>query len=142
MLDEPTNHLDVYMVEFLEEILMKEKFTLLFISHDRYFIDRIATRIVEVENTILASYKGGYESYLVLKEQRLIAMQKQHDNLIRFLRKEENWLSRGIQARQTRNQGRKRRVFDLRDQAKDNPALIQKMKVELDRERKHFMARR
>lgn len=139
MLDEPTNHLDVYMVEFLEEILLKEKFTLLFISHDRYFIDRIATRIVEVENQALVSYKGGYRSFLQLKEQRLLAMQKQHDNLVRFLKKEERWLSRGIQARQTRNQGRKRRVFDLREQAKDNPALIQKMKIALEREKKAFM---
>ena len=139
MLDEPTNHLDVYMVEFLEDILLKEKFTLLFISHDRYFIDRIATRIVEVENRALANYKGGYESFLKLKEQRLTAMQKQHDNLLRFLKKEERWLSRGIQARQTRNQGRKRRVFDLREQSKENPALIQKMAMELEREKKAFM---
>ena len=138
MLDEPTNHLDVYMVEFLEEILLKEKFTLLFISHDRYFIDKIATRIVEVENQAIVSYKGGYESYLSLKKQRLIAMEKQHDNLIRFLKKEENWLSRGIQARQTRNQGRKRRVFDLREQAKHNPALIRKIQIELDREKKQW----
>ncbi len=139
MLDEPTNHLDVYMVEFLEDILLKEKFTLLFISHDRYFIDRIATRIVEVENRKLVSYKGGYESFLKQKEQRLQAMQKQHDNLIRFLRKEEEWLSRGVKARQTRNQGRKKRVFELREQAKDNPALIRKMKIELEREKKAFM---
>jgi len=139
MLDEPTNHLDVYMVEFLEEILLKERFTLLLISHDRYFIDTIATRIVEVENLGLVTYKGGYKSFLTQKEQRLAAMQKQHDNLIRFLRKEEEWLSRGVQARQTRNQGRKRRVFELREAAKKNPTLIRKMKVELDRERKAFM---
>ncbi|NKQ41073.1 MAG: ABC-F family ATP-binding cassette domain-containing protein [Sulfurovum sp.] len=139
MLDEPTNHLDVYMVEFLEEILLKEKFTLLFISHDRYFIDRIATRIVEVENQALVSYKGGYRNFLHLKDQRLQAMQKQHHNLIRFLRKEEDWLSRGVKARQTRNQGRKKRVFELREQAQDNPTLIRSMKIELDRERKAFM---
>jgi ATP-binding cassette subfamily F protein uup len=138
MLDEPTNHLDVYMVEFLEEILLKEKFTLLLISHDRYFIDKIATRIVEVENHKLVSYKGGYKSFIEQKEHRLNAMQKQHDNLVRFLRKEEDWLSRGVKARQTRNQGRKKRVFDLREQAKDNPALIRKMKLELDREKKNF----
>jgi len=138
MLDEPTNHLDVYMVEFLEEILLKEKFTLLFISHDRYFIDRIATRIVEVENQSLVSYRGNYESFLHRKEHRLQAMQRQRDNLLRFLKKEEDWLSRGVKARQTRNQGRKRRVYDLRDQAKDNPALIRKMKVELEREKRNF----
>ncbi|WP_294890750.1 ATP-binding cassette domain-containing protein, partial [Sulfurimonas sp. RIFCSPLOWO2_12_36_12] len=60
LLDEPTNHLDVYMVEFLEELLLKEKFTLVFISHDRYFIDRVATKSVEVEDCSLREYSGGY----------------------------------------------------------------------------------
>jgi len=138
LLDEPTNHLDVYMVEFLEDILLKEKFTLLFISHDRYFIDNIATRIVEVENHALVSYKGGYEDYLKQKEMRLSALQKEHENLLRLLKKEEEWLSRGVQARQTRNQGRKRRVFELREQAKKNPAIIRKIKVELEREKKSW----
>ncbi len=138
MLDEPTNHLDVYMVEFLEDILLKEKFTMLFISHDRYFIDKIATRIVEVEDHKLVSYKGGYEDYLKQKEQRLHAMQKEHENLLRLLKKEEEWLSRGVQARQTRNQGRKKRVFELREEAKKNPALIRKMKIELEREKKSW----
>ena len=138
MLDEPTNHLDVYMVEFLEEVLLKEKFTLLFISHDRYFIDRIATRIVEVENHKLVSYKGGYQSYLEQKERRLAALQKEHENLLRLLKKEEEWLSRGVQARQTRNQGRKARVFELREKAKANPSLIRKLRVELEREKRSW----
>ncbi len=138
MLDEPTNHLDVYMVEFLEDILLKEKFTLLFISHDRYFIDKIATRIVEVEEHKLVSYKGGYEQFLHQKEQRLEAMQKEHENLIRLLKKEEEWLSRGVQARQTRNQGRKKRVFQLREEAKKNPAIIRKIKIELEREKRSW----
>ncbi len=138
MLDEPTNHLDVYMVEFLEEILLKEQFTLLFISHDRYFIDHIATRIVEVENHKLVSYKGGYKSYLEQKELRLASLQKEHENLLRLLKKEEEWLSRGVQARQTRNQGRKARVFELREKAKNNPTLIRKLKVELEREKKSW----
>ncbi len=138
MLDEPTNHLDVYMVEFLEEVLLKEKFTLLFISHDRYFIDRIATRIVEVEKHKLVSYKGGYQSYLEQKERRLTALQKEHENLLRLLKKEEEWLSRGVQARQTRNQGRKARVFELREKAKENPSLIRKLRVELEREKRSW----
>ncbi len=138
MLDEPTNHLDVYMVEFLEEVLLKEKFTLLFISHDRYFIDRVATRIVEVENHRLISYKGGYQSYLEQKERRLAALQKEHENLLRLLKKEEEWLSRGVQARQTRNQGRKARVFELREKAKANPSLIRKLRVELEREKRSW----
>jgi len=138
LLDEPTNHLDVYMVEFLEEILLKEKFTLLFISHDRYFIDTIASRVVEVENRQLVSYNGGYNRYLVLKEERMKSMAKEHDNLLKFLKQEEEWLAKGVKAREKRNQGRKKRVYELRDQAKTNPTLIRKMKVELEREKKHF----
>ena len=138
LLDEPTNHLDVYMVEFLEEILLKEKFTLLFISHDRHFIDTIATRVIEVDNQELVSYNGGYMAYLEQKEARMHALQKGHDNLLRLLKQEEAWLGKGVKAREKRNQGRKRRVFELRDEAKKNPTLIRKMMVELEREKKHF----
>jgi len=138
LLDEPTNHLDVYMVEFLEEILLKEKFTLLFISHDRHFIDTIATRVVEVDNQELISYNGGYMAYLEQKEARMHAMKNQHNNLLRLLKQEENWLSKGVRAREKRNQGRKKRVFELRDEAKKNPTLIRKMLVDLEREKKHF----
>jgi len=138
LLDEPTNHLDVYMVEFLEEILLKENFTLLFISHDRHFIDTIATRVVEVENQGLVSYTGGYMNYLEQKEARMHALKKGHDNLLRLLKQEEAWLGKGVKAREKRNQGRKKRVFELRDEAKKNPTLIRKMMVELEREKKHF----
>ncbi|CAA6812879.1 MAG: COG0488: ATPase components of ABC transporters with duplicated ATPase domains, partial [uncultured Sulfurovum sp.] len=138
LLDEPTNHLDVYMVEFLEEILLKEKFTLLIISHDRHFINSIATRVVEVENMNIVSYEGGYDKYLVLKEERMKSMAKTHDTLLKFLKREEEWLSRGVKARLTRNQGRKARVFELRDKAKKDPTLIRKMQVDLEREKKSF----
>ena len=138
LLDEPTNHLDVYMVEFLEEILLKEKFTLLIISHDRHFINSIVTRVVEVENMNIVSYDGGYDNYLVLKEERMKSMAKTHNTLLKFLKKEEEWLSRGVKARLTRNQGRKARVFELREQAKKDPTLIRKMQVELEREKKSF----
>jgi len=126
------------MVEFLEEILLKEKFTLLFISHDRHFIDTIATRVVEVDNQELVSYTGGYISYLEQKEARMHALKKGHDNLLRLLKQEEAWLGKGVKAREKRNQGRKKRVFELRDEAKKNPTLIRKMMVELEREKKHF----
>ncbi|HHD82213.1 MAG TPA: ATP-binding cassette domain-containing protein [Campylobacterales bacterium] len=138
LLDEPTNHLDVYMVEFLEEILLKEKFTLLLISHDRHFINSIATRVVEVENMNVVSYDGGYDRYLVLKEERMKSMAKTHETLLKFLKREEEWLSRGVRARLTRNQGRKARVFELREQAKKDPTLIRKMQVDLEREKKSF----
>ena len=138
LLDEPTNHLDVYMVEFLEEILLKEKFTLLIISHDRHFINSIVTRIIEVEDMNIVSYDGGYDNYLTLKEERMKSMAKSHDTLVKFLKKEEEWLSRGVKARLKRNQGRKDRVFELRDRAKKDPTLIRKMQLELEREKKSF----
>jgi ATP-binding cassette subfamily F protein uup len=138
LLDEPTNHLDVYMVEFLEELILKEKFTLIFISHDRYFIDRIATKSIEVEDCKLREFKGGYSDYLSQKEEILRTMQQQHDNLLRLVRAENEWYSRGVRARLKRNEGRKARLMDLREDAKTNPARIRKMSVELEREAKHF----
>ena len=138
LLDEPTNHLDVHMVEFLEEMLLKERFTLIFVSHDRYFIDNIATRVVEVEDCKLRSFKGGYTEYLRQKEELLQNLQKQHENLLRLLKQEEEWLNRGVKARVKRNEGRKKRVLELREQAKKNPALIKKIELQLQREKKHF----
>jgi len=138
LLDEPTNHLDVYMVEFLEEILIKEKFTLLIISHDRHFINTIATRIIEIEDMNIVSYDGGYDQFLVKKEQRMQSMKKAHENLLRLLKREEEWLNRGVKARLTRNQGRKKRVLELREKAKKDPTLIRKMMIELEREKKSF----
>lgn len=138
LLDEPTNHLDVYMVEFLEELILKEKFTLLFISHDRYFIDQIATKTIEVEDCSLREFNGGYSNYLVQKQELLRTMAQQHDNLLKLLKTENEWLSRGVKARLKRNEGRKQRVLALREDAKNNPSKIHKMRLELEREAKHF----
>ncbi len=138
LLDEPTNHLDVYMVEFLEEILLKENFTLLLISHDRYFLDNIATNIIEIENGILTKYKGGYKDYLEQKQQMILNLEKQHENLIRKLREEAHWMQHGVTARRKRNELRKENYFKLKEQVKKNPAKINKMKLELQREQKSF----
>ncbi len=138
LLDEPTNHLDVYMVEFLEELIKKERFTLIFISHDRYFIDNIATRSVEIEDCKIRSFHGGYSSYLKQKEEILKNLQKQHENLLRLLRAENEWYARGVRARLKRNEGRKERLMQLREAAKKNPAQIRKITLELEREKKHF----
>jgi len=138
LLDEPTNHLDVYMVEFLEELILKEKFTLVFISHDRYFIDRIATKSVEVDDCALREYSGGYSNYLTQKAEWIRTLQKQHDNLLGVLKRENEWFARGVRARLKRNEGRKERLMGLREEAKTNPAQIRKMSVELQREAKHF----
>ncbi|MCK4973697.1 MAG: ABC-F family ATP-binding cassette domain-containing protein, partial [Sulfurimonas sp.] len=138
LLDEPTNHLDVYMVEFLEELILKEKFTLVFISHDRYFIDRIATKSIEVDDCALREYSGGYSNYLTQKAQYIRTLEKQHDNLLGVLKRENEWYARGVRARLKRNEGRKERLMTLRADAKNNPAKIKKMSIELQREAKHF----
>ncbi|OUR69259.1 ABC transporter ATP-binding protein [Arcobacter sp. 31_11_sub10_T18] len=138
LLDEPTNHLDVYMVEFLEQLLLKENFTLLFISHDRYFIDNIATSVIEIDGGNLRKFHGGYSDYLTQKEELLSNMQKDHDNLLRLVKREAHWMQRGVTARRKRNQRRKSEYFDLKKQAQSNPAQINKMKVELQREQKSF----
>jgi len=138
LLDEPTNHLDVYMVEFLEQIILKSKFTLLFISHDRYFIDHIATRTIEIDDGNVRSFDGGYENYLTCKEQLILSLQKQHENLLKYLKGEEEWLKRGVKARLKRNEGRKQRVFELREASKKNPSLVRKLKLELEREKHNF----
>ena len=138
LLDEPTNHLDVYMVEFLEELLLKNNFTLLFISHDRYFIDNIATNVVEVDGGELRKFNGGYSSYLEQKSQILSNLQKEHENLLRLVKQEAHWMQHGVTARRKRNERRKSEYFDLKQKAKSNPAYIKKMSIELQREQKSF----
>ncbi len=138
LLDEPTNHLDVYMVEFLEELILSENYTMIFISHDRYFIDRIATRCVEIDGGKMKSFKGGYESYLGQKTKMLENLKTEHDNLLRILKQEENWYQRGVSGRRKRNEGRKRKLLDLREQSKKNPSAIRKMRVELEREKRNW----
>ena len=138
LLDEHTNHLDVYMVEFLEQLLLKNNFTLLFISHDRYFIDNIATSVVEVDGEVLRKFNGGYSSYLEQKEQLLENLQKDHENLIRLVKREAHWMQHGVTARRKRNERRKSEYFDLKQKARSNPAAIRKMTLELQREQKSF----
>ena len=134
LLDEPTNHLDVYMSEFLEEMLLKEKFTFLVVSHDRYFIDRVATRVIELENCKLRSFKGGYADYLKQKEELLKAKEKEFENELRLLKREEEWLRRGVKARLKRNEGRKKRVLELRDKIKEDRREIRQIEMQLRRE--------
>jgi len=134
LLDEPTNHLDVYMTEFLEDMLLKEKFTFIVVSHDRYFIDRIATRVVELENCKLRSFKGGYADYIRQKEELLKVKEKEYENELRLLKREEEWLRRGVKARLKRNEGRKKRVLELREKVKQDRSEIRKIEMQLKRE--------
>ncbi len=119
LLDEPTNHLDVESIEWLEKFLLDQNnLTLLFISHDRSFVDSIATRIVELDRGILRGYEGNYSRYLELKAQQMEAEEKQNALFDKKLAEEEAWIRQGIKARRTRNEGRVRALKDLREQSK------------------------
>jgi len=138
LLDEPTNHLDVYMVKFLEDMLKSSNQSIVFISHDRYFIDSLATRCVEVEEAGLRSFDGGYANYLAKKEEILASLAKSHETLLKQLKAEEEWLRRGVKARLKRNEGRKERVLAMREEAKKNPGVIRRVRLELERASKNF----
>ncbi len=138
LLDEPTNHLDVYMVKFLEDMLLASKQTIVFISHDRYFIDRLATRSIEIEEGKISNFDGGYENYLRRKQEMLASLEKSHETLLKQLRAEEEWLHRGVKARLKRNEGRKARIMQMRQDAKKNPGAIRRVRLELERASRSF----
>ena len=138
LLDEPTNHLDVYMVKFLEDVLLSSKQTIVFISHDRYFIDRLATRSIEIEEGKISNFDGGYENYLRRKQEMLASLEKSHETLLKQLRAEEEWLHRGVKARLKRNEGRKARIMQMRQDAKKNPGAIRRVRLELERASRSF----
>ena len=114
LLDEPTNHLDIAAIEWLEEMLVASGVTLVFITHDRRFLERVATRIVELDRGRLLSCPGSFSEYQARKEAML------HDEAInnarfdKFLAQEEVWIRQGIKARRTRNEGRVLRLEQLR----------------------------
>ena len=119
LLDEPTNHLDVESIEWLEKFLLDQNnLTLLFISHDRSFVDSIATRIVELDRGVLRGYEGNYSRYLDLKAQQMEAEEKQNALFDKKLAEEEAWIRQGIKARRTRNEGRVRALKALREESK------------------------
>ena len=119
LLDEPTNHLDVESIEWLEKFLLDQNnLTLLFISHDRSFVDSIATRIVELDRGVLRGYEGNYSRYLDLKAQQMEAEEKQNALFDKKLAEEEAWIRQGIKARRTRNEGRVRALKTLREESK------------------------
>lgn len=138
LLDEPTNHLDVYMTSFLEDLLKISKMCVIFISHDRYFIDAIAHKCVEVDQGRLSVFKGGYANYLEKKTQILESLAKSHETLLKHLKSEEEWLRRGVKARLKRNEGRKERIFKMREEAKKNPGAIKRLKLEISRAALNF----
>jgi ATP-binding cassette subfamily F protein uup len=114
LLDEPTNHLDIEAIGWLEELMLKFSGALLFVSHDRAFVRRLATRIVELDRGRLTEFPASYDRYLELKAEALSAEQKQAALFDKKLAQEEVWIRKGVEARRTRNEGRVRALKQLR----------------------------
>ncbi len=116
LLDEPTNHLDISTICWLEEYLARQSRTLVFVSHDRAFARRLSSRVVELDRTKLYSYECAYDSYLDRREERLHAEEMQNAVFDKKLAQEEAWIRQGIKARRTRNMGRVRELFKMREE--------------------------
>ncbi|MBK1733924.1 ABC transporter ATP-binding protein [Halorhodospira abdelmalekii] len=114
LLDEPTNHLDIDSITWLETFLSDWSGALLFITHDRAFLQRLATRIIEIDRGVTYSYPGDYQNYLRRREERLETEEQQRAEFDKRLAREEVWIRQGIKARRTRNQGRVRQLQQLR----------------------------
>ncbi|MCH2182518.1 MAG: ATP-binding cassette domain-containing protein [Mariniblastus sp.] len=118
-LDEPTNHLDIAAIEWLEQFLRKWSGTLLFVTHDREFLRRIANRIIEIDRGKLYDWSCDYATFLQRKEQALAAEEKQNALFDKRLAEEEAWIRQGIKARRTRNEGRVRALEAMRRQRRE-----------------------
>jgi ATP-binding cassette subfamily F protein uup len=131
MLDEPTNHLDSQAIEWLEDFLIDRGTTLLFIAHDRAFLRRVATRIVELDRGRLADWGGDYDTYLERKEAALAAEARERSEFDKKLAKEEVWIRTGIRARRTRNEGRVRALEALRVERRARRERTGNVKLEM-----------
>lgn len=114
LLDEPTNHLDIDTIEWLEQFLLSFKGAIAFISHDRGFIQRIATRIVDLDRGVVTSWPGNYQQYLDGKQEWLRVEEEKNAQFDKKLADEEAWIRQGVKARRTRNEGRVRALKALR----------------------------
>jgi ATP-binding cassette subfamily F protein uup len=114
LLDEPTNHLDLEAIEWLEDLLLAFKGSVLFITHDRRFLDKLATRITELDRGKLTDFVGNFSQYQVKKEELLAVEETHAAKFDKVLAQEEVWIRQGIKARRTRNEGRVRRLEALR----------------------------
>jgi len=116
LLDEPTNHLDIETILWLENLLLGLNTTLIIVSHDRSFIDRLCTRIIELDRGQITSYPGNFHSYLSSKAKALEEEQRHNAKFDKKLAQEEVWIRQGIQARRTRNEGRVRALKKMREE--------------------------
>jgi ATP-binding cassette subfamily F protein uup len=133
LLDEPTNHLDVDAIQWLERYLASFGGALLFVTHDRAFLKRLATRIIELDRGRLTSWPGSYETYLERKDAALETEARDLARLDKKLAEEEAWLRRGIKARRTRNEGRVRALMALRADRASRRQQAGQVRMTLDR---------
>ena len=132
LLDEPTNHLDVNAIEWLENFLLEFSGSIVFISHDRSFIRKMATRIVDLDRGKLVSYPGNYDLYLTTKEENLRVEALQNELFDKRLAQEEVWIRQGIKARRTRNEGRVRALKAMREERRQRREVLGTAKLQLD----------
>jgi ATP-binding cassette subfamily F protein uup len=132
LLDAPTNHLEIEAITWLEDFMMEFTGALLFITHDRAFVRRLATRIIELDRGHLSSWPGGYDDYLRRKAEQLEVEARQDALFDKKLSQEEAWIRQGIKARRTRNEGRVRALEDLRNQRHQRRVRSGKVDLNLD----------
>lgn len=132
LLDEPTNHLDIEAIRWLEDFLTGYSGALLFITHDRAFLRRLATRIIELDRGQLTSWPGDYDSYLGKKAEQLAAEAQQNALFDKRLSQEEVWIRQGIKARRTRNEGRVRALEALRVERGQRRERVGKADLQLE----------
>ena len=132
LLDEPTNHLDIASINWLEDYLRNFHGAILFITHDRAFLQNLATRILELDRGKLTSWPGDFQHYLQKKSEQLEAEAVQHAKFDKKLAEEEAWIRKGIKARRTRNEGRVRALQKLREQRQQRRERGGKVAMQLD----------
>ncbi|MBI1174354.1 MAG: ATP-binding cassette domain-containing protein [Sideroxydans sp.] len=132
ILDEPTNHLDFASIEWLEGLLNNFRGSVLFVTHDRRFLDNVATRIVELDRGNLASFPGNFAAYLRTKEQMLQDEAVHNAKFDKVLAQEEVWIRQGIKARRTRNEGRVLRLEQLRRERAARREKVGKVEMNLE----------
>ena len=132
LLDEPTNHLDIEAIQWLEDQLLLFRGGLLFITHDRSLLQRLATRIIELDRGKLTSWPGDYDNFLRRKEEMLAAEATLDKEFDKKLAQEERWIRQGIKARRTRNEGRVRALEAMREERKQRREVLGKATLELN----------
>ena len=131
LLDEPTNHLDIESITWLEEFLQASSCTLLFVTHDRDLLRKLATRILDLERGSISSWPGDYDTYLRRKEEQLAAENGQQAGFDKKLAQEEAWVRQGLKARRTRNEGRVRALVEMRRQYQARRQQVGNVRMEI-----------